>query len=157
MFNYVRQAEVSDCEALAPKIKQEDIEEIKASDNVTPLEGLLMPFEIEGHKTYSMIGTKEEGIIGMFGTVPSSDNPDYGIIWMLGSDLITNHTKQFLRECPKWIAEASKDYKYVFNFVDIRNQTSRVWLRWLGFKEIRLVNNYGYAQLPFIQFMKEIK
>ena len=157
MFNYVREARVSDCEALAPKIKQEDIDEIKASDNVTPLEGLTAPFKIKGHKTYSMIGTKEEGIIGMFGTVPSLDNPTYGIIWMLGSDEIKNHTKQFLKECPTWIAEASKDYKYVFNFIDIRNQTSRVWLRWLGFKEIRLVNNYGYGKLPFIQFMKEIK
>lgn len=157
MFNYVRKARASDCEALAPKIKQEDIDEIKASDNVTPLEGLKGPMSIEGNKTYSIIGTEEEGIIGMFGTVPSIDNPDFGIIWMLGSNDIQKHAKQFLKECPKWIEEASKDYKYVFNFIDVRNQTSRLWLKWLGFKEIRLIENYGYGKLPFIQFMKEIK
>ena len=86
MQKYVRQATPEDAHKLAPKIRKADREEIKASHNSTPLNALLHPFTQLQHKTFSIIGTEEEDVIGMFGVVPC-ETKDYGIAWLLSSDL----------------------------------------------------------------------
>ena len=63
----------------------------------SPLQALLHPFKELNHKTYSIIGTEQEGVIGMFGVVPS-DNKDYGIAWLLSSpELLKPYTTVFKR------------------------------------------------------------
>ena len=61
---YVRKAILKDALELAPKMRKEDRAEILASDNMTPLQALVVPFTIEGARIYSIIGTKDEGVIG---------------------------------------------------------------------------------------------
>ena len=68
--NYVRKAELKDALELAPKIRKGDRQEIMASDGASPLEALVIPFTQQG-KIYSIVGTKSEGVIGMFGSHPS--------------------------------------------------------------------------------------
>ena len=102
MEKYVRLAKSDDAHELAPKMREADLNEIKASHNASPLQALLHPFKELNHKTYSIIGTEQEGVIGMFGVVPS-DTKQYGVAWLLSSPELLNHTLQFLRECPKWI------------------------------------------------------
>ena len=62
---YVRPAILKDALELAPKMRKEDRAEILASDNMSPLQALVVPFTIKGAKIYSIIGTKEEGVIGI--------------------------------------------------------------------------------------------
>ena len=57
MEKYVRLAKSDDAHELAPKVRQEDLNEIKASHNASPLQALLHPFKELNHKTYSIIGT----------------------------------------------------------------------------------------------------
>jgi len=155
MEKYVRLAKPNDAHELAIKVRQEDLDEIKASHNASPLQALLYPFKELNHKTFSIIGTEQEGVIGMFGVVPSDDK-DYGIAWLLSSTELLNHTLQFLRECPKWVAEMGQDYKYLYNYVDVRNSVANKWLKFLGFNNIDTVN-YGYEKKPFNLMIKEIK
>ena len=154
MQKYVRQAIPEDAHKLAPKIRKADKEEIKASHNSTPLNALLFPFTQLKHKTFTIIGTEEEDVIGMFGVVPC-ETKDYGIAWLLSSDELLNHTRQFLRECPKWVNEMSKDYKYLYNYVDERNIVAIKWLQFLGFKDIETLP-YGYEKKNFKLMLKEI-
>ena len=91
----------------------------------------------------------------MFGVVPS-DNKEYGVAWLLSSPELLNHTLQFLRECPKWIEEMGQDYKYLYNYVDVRNEVGNKWLKFLGFNLIDTVN-YGYEKKLFNLMIKEIK
>lgn len=154
MQKYVRQAIPEDAHKLAPKIRKADKEEIKASHNSTPLNALLFPFTQLKHKTFTIIGTEKEDVIGMFGVVPC-ETKDYGIAWLLSSDELLNHTRQFLRECPKWVNEMSKDYKYLYNYVDERNIVAIKWLQFLGFKDIETLP-YGYEKKNFKLMLKEI-
>ena len=153
--NYVRPAILKDALELAPKIRKGDREEIQASSNVSPLKALVIPFTQDRAKIYSVIGTESEGVIGMFG-VASCEDPEYGVAWMLSSELLFKHTKQFIKECPQWIEEMGKGYKYLYNFVDKRNWKSLKWLQYLGFEPSTEIKDYGYGKIPFLLMMKEI-
>jgi len=153
---HVRWAISADIVFLAPKMRQADRDEIKASDNVGAVEALMTPFEYKGHRTWSVIGTDEEYVIGMFGSVPTLD-PEYGIAWLLSSEELFNYKKEFIKQSPEWIEEMGKNYKYLYNWVDCRNEKSIKWLRYLGFNTIRRDEQYGKGKLPFYLMMKEIK
>ena len=153
---YVRIAKLADVLELAPKIRKGDRAEIRASDNASPLEALVVPFTIEGHKTYSIIGTKEEGVIGMFGSTPSAEK-GYGCAWLLSSEDLLKHRKEFIKQNPYWIAKMGKGYKYLYNFVDKRNWVSLKWLQRLQFEARQEFPEYGYAKIPFLLMIKEMK
>ena len=152
--NYVRKAELKDALELAPKIRKGDRQEIMASDGASPLEALVIPFTQQG-KIYSIIGTKSEGVIGMFGSSPVKEK-GYGIVWLLSSEDLFKHIKQFIKECPKWVHDMSKDYEHVYNFVDERNWKSLKWLQFLGFEPKRKIGDFGVGKIPFILMMKEV-
>jgi hypothetical protein len=154
---YVRPAILKDALELAPNMRKDDRAEIMASDNMSPLQALVVPFTIKGARIYSIIGTKEEGVIGMFGSTPSSE-PDFGIAWLLSSDkLAKNHARQFLKECPYWVAQMGKGYKHLYNFVDKRNWVALKWLQLLGFTAREEFPTYGHKQIPFLLMMKELE
>ena len=156
MEKCVREAVLSDALELAPKMRKLDRQEIQASHGVTPLKALVLPFTYEKHKTFTILGTEQEGVIGMFGSTPSEQDPQYGVAWLLSSEQLFNHTRQFLRECPKWIKEMGQDYKYLYNYVDVRNEVGNKWLKFLGFNLIDTVN-YGYEKKLFNLMIKETK
>ena len=153
---YVRKAILADALELAPKMKAEDRAEILASNNASPLRALVEPFTIEDSKIYSIIGTKDEGVIGMFGSCPSQV-PEYGVVWLLSSNDLYKHTRQFLKECPHWVTEMSEGFEYVYNFVDKRNWKTLKWLQFLGFEPKEEIKQYGHGKLPFLLMMKEKK
>ena len=49
----------------------------------------------------------------------------------------------------------SKDYKYLYNYVDERNIVAIKWLQFLGFKDIETLP-YGYEKKNFKLMLKEI-
>ena len=153
--NYVRKAELNDALELAPKMRMGDRKEIMASNGSTPLESLVIPFTQKGAKIYSIIGTKSEGVIGMFGSTPTNEK-DYGVVWLLSSEHLFRHIKQFIKECPKWVAEMSEGYEYVYNFVDERNWKSLKWLQFLGFEPKEKIGDFGVGKMPFLLMMKEV-
>jgi hypothetical protein len=153
--NYVRKAELKDALELAPKMRKGDRQEIMASDGATPLESLVVPFTQKNAKIYTIVGTEAEGVIGMFGSSPIKEE-GYGIVWLLSSEDLFKHIKQFIKECPKWVEDMSKDYDYVYNFVDERNWKSLKWLQFLGFEPKTKIGEYGIGKMPFILMMKEV-
>ena len=93
--NYVRPAKIKDALQLAPKVRAADREEIRASDGSSPLKALVTSFAVDESKNYTIIGTLNEGVIGMFGACPTKD-PAYGVAWLLSSEDLFKHTKQFI-------------------------------------------------------------
>jgi hypothetical protein len=152
---FVRQAVLKDVLELAPKIRKSDREEIRASNNSTPLKALVEAFTIENNKIYSIVKTEDNSVIGMFGSAPSVD-PDYGVAWMLSSEDLFKHTKQFIKECPHWINEMGVGYKYLYNFVDKRNWKALKWLQYLKFEPKTEIGDYGFEKIPFLLMMKEV-
>ena len=152
--NYVRPAILADALQLAPKVRIADREEIRASDGKSPLEALVIPFTYKKSRSYTIIGTAKEGVIGMFGVAPTKD-PEYGIAWLLSSEILFKHTKQFIKECPYWVSQMSEGYTYIYNWVDRRNWKSLKWLQFLGFEAKEEIKQYGVGKLPFLLMIKE--
>ena len=90
---YVRDAVIKDALVLSKIMRKADREEIMASDGVSALEALVTPFTVDRSTNFSIIGTDDQGVVGMFGCVPSVD-PEYGCAWLLQSDLLLKHKKQ---------------------------------------------------------------
>jgi len=152
--NYVRPAILADALQLAPKVRIADREEIRASNGSSPLEALVIPFTYKEARSYTIIGTAKEGVIGMFGVAPTKD-PEYGIAWLLSSEDLFKHTKQFIKECPYWVSQMSEGYTYIYNWVDRRNWKSLKWLQFLGFEAKEEMKQYGVGKLPFLLMIKE--
>jgi hypothetical protein len=155
MEKCVREAVLNDALELAPKMRKLDKQEIRASHGLSPLKALVTPFTYKTHKTYTILGTEQEGVVGMFGSTPNIDDPQYGVAWLLSSEQLFNHTRQFLRECPKWVNEMGEGYTYLYNFIDERNWQSLKWLQFLGF-EPRKKLPYGVENKDFIFVIKEM-
>jgi len=152
--NYVRPAILADAIQLAPKMRIADREEIRASNGSSPLKALVVPFTYKKGRSYTIIGTAKEGVIGMFGVAPTKD-PEYGIAWLLSSEDLFKHTKQFIKECPYWVSQMSEGYTYIYNWVDRRNWKSLKWLQFLGFEAKEEIKQYGVGKLPFLLMIKE--
>ena len=152
--NYVRPAILADALQLAPKMRIADREEIRASNGSSPLEALVIPFTYKKARSYTIIGTAKEGVIGMFADAPTKD-PEYGIAWLLSSEDLFKHTKQFIKECPYWVSQMSEGYTYIYNWVDRRNWKSLKWLQFLGFEAKEEIKQYGVGKLPFLLMIKE--
>ena len=152
--NYVRPAILADALQLAPKMRIADREEIRASNGSSPLEALVIPFTYKEGRSYTIIGTAKEGVIGMFGVAPTKD-PEYGVAWLLSSETLFKHTKQFIKECPYWVSQMSEGYTYIYNWVDRRNWKSLKWLQFLGFEAKEEMKQYGVGKLPFLLMIKE--
>ena len=151
---YVRVAVLADALELAPKMRKADREELRAADDISPLEALVTPFTIDDSRVYSILGTGKEGLVGMFGVAPS-DLDTYGIAWLLAAEDLFKHNKTFIKECPHWIKEMGKDYQYLYNFVDRRNWKVLKWLQHLGFEPKQELNEFGVGKLPFLLMLKE--
>ena len=152
--NYVRPAVLADALQLAPKMRIADREEIRASNGSSPLEALVIPFTYEKSRNYTIIGTANEGVMGMFGVTPTKDS-EYGVAWLLSSENLFKHTKQFIKECPYWVSQMSEGYTYIYNWVDRRNWKSLKWLQFLGFEAKEEMKQYGVGKLPFLLMIKE--
>ena len=154
--NYVRPATIKDAIQLAPKVRVADREEIRASNGISPLEALVTPFSIDKSKNYTIVGNLNEGVIGMFGACPTKD-PAYGVAWLISSEDLFKHTKQFMKECPYWISQMGNGYEYLYNWIDRRNWKSMKWLQFLGFEPKDEMKQYGVGKLPFLLMVKEVK
>lgn len=57
-----------------------------------------------------------------------------GAPWLLGTDAVEKHQRQFLRRSLEWRSELLKRYLILRNFVHAENKVSIRWLKWLGFE-----------------------
>lgn len=70
----------------------------------------------------------------VFGVAPiGSLLSDTGAPWMLGTDLITQHQRAFMRRSPRYIAHMLDAFSHLLNFVHAENEPSVRWLKRMGF------------------------
>ena len=117
---------------LAPRLRDIDVLEVHAVGS-TPEQSLLKSFSLPNTKVLSGVDSETKEIIFMCGVCDSTDDPDIGVIWMLASPSIHNHSRDVLKLSKPTIDDLSKPYKAVYNFVHKDNRTSIRWLEWCGF------------------------
>lgn len=148
--DYVRPATLHDALLVAKNIRLEDAMEVRASSGQTPEEALLYGFKASNPCFTIDVGGD---ILGVFGAVPTEE-PDAGVVWMLGTDLIHKHWLKFLRHSRPWLDVLHQHYPLLFNVVDDRNKIHIAWLQWMGFSFINTHENYGPEGRRFHEFVR---
>ncbi len=138
---------------LAPRLRREDVEEIRAMNGHKPIDALMGAFKAPNSKVYTIVNGNE--IIGMFGVSDCVNGTNYGVPWMLTSSSIKSISKEFLRECRTWVDHLGEKYPVLYNFVHDKNKTAMRWLQWCGF-DVKFQKPYGVKKENFYLFTKEL-
>lgn len=133
---------------MLPHVRQADRDEVLASAGQS-VEALLGTCVERSEMAWA--GLVDDRVACIFGVVGASVLSETGYPWMLGTDLIDDHAKAFLRRNKAMVGVMLARYPHLTNYVDARNAKAIGWLRWLGFT-IRPAVPYGAAQLPFHPF-----
>ena len=148
-FSYFKLTTLEDIKYLAPRLRQEDKQEILAGSGLTPYEALLIGFK-NSVVVFTIFNTKNKPV-GIFGI--NNYEKDIGVIWLLATKDLAKIQIAFLKECREVIKFLNTKYKILWNFVDCRNQLHIKWLKWCGFKFIRRLNR-GVLQKPFYEIIR---
>jgi hypothetical protein len=74
-----------------------------------------------------------------------------GVPWMLGTELVTQHQRAFMRLSPEYIARMLGAFSHLLNFVHAENVAAVRWLRHMGFR-LDEAAPYGPHREPFHRF-----
>ena len=134
---HIRRSTKGDAEALAPRLRLEDVKECHILMGADPLTALLSGFD-KSDKCFTLCDA-EGTPVGMYGVVggPKPPHPAaVGLIWMLISDtaLDPRTALPLLRQGLVQLEEISKPYNYVWNWVPVHANKTNKWLMHLGFK-----------------------
>ena len=140
---------LGDAYQMAPRMREVDALEVRASGGLTPLDALTKSVACTdaGYGWSAFI----EGQVGvMWGVTGVPKIPNVGCVWMLGTDDIYQIVKRFWRESVLYVDIMHEKYPILCNYIDARNTPTRRWLKRLGFKEITSVQNFGHEKREFI-------
>lgn len=127
----VRPATEEDVVYLSPRLRDVDRLEIKFISGNSAEKSILFGFQ---YSDKCLVGTANDEPICIFGVKNYSSLSDRGIIWMLGTAEVSNHSIRFLRECKSQLNFMISDMRYLENWVYCENKVTIRWLKWLGFK-----------------------
>jgi hypothetical protein len=139
---------LSDALAIIPRLRQADINEIRATTGLSPEPVLLAALS----RSLTLVSNSGEPV-GFCGIDPAED-PMLGYVWMVATDRLVKYQREFIRESRKWLDEAHEEYPMLGNFVDARNTLHIRWLDWMGFHFINRFEEWGFERRPFLQFVR---
>lgn len=134
--------------AMAPHMRQSDVDEVYAASGSGALAALDRSLRFS---THAWAGLIDGEVACIFGVAPINLLARRGSPWLLGTDLVTQHATAFLRRNRGYIRIMMAVYNQLENHVDVRNTASIQWLKWLGFRFDEPAP-YGHLGLPFMRF-----
>ena len=138
---------------LGPNLRQADKDEIQAAVGAEPSKALMESIKLSGDTGYTVKDLETDEPLACFGTAPYDMN--MGVVWFLGSDeLFKKSRMSFLRNSAFWVEKLFGDFSLLFNVVDSRNKVHIRWLKWLDFKFIADIPEFGVEKRMFHQFVK---
>lgn len=144
----VRDARIEDAFNMAPRMRESDKQEIWASNHVSPENALIAGVM---NSMICLTAEIDEQPALMFGIVPQTLLGNVATIWLLGTNDIYKIQRTFLRHSREFIDYFLGYYPYLFNYIDVRNKESLLWLKYCG-AEFSIVVPYGVEQKPFRYF-----
>ena len=147
---YVKHSTTGDGVYIAERLRDADRNEISALTLQPPVQVLTDGINASS-PCYTVAITATDEPCAIFG-VRESDNPNSGVVWMLGTDALFTIATKFLRASGDWVDELHTHYTMLFNVIDARNEVHIKWLKWLGFSMIQDIPKYGIERRKFILF-----
>lgn len=134
---------------LLPNVRQADIDEIDAASNRAVEDALYDG--LRRSNGYAWAGLADGEVVCIFGIAPLGLLSETGVPWMIGSTLIEQHSRAFLKRSRRYVRGMCSLYPTLVNYVDDRNAAAKEWLAWLGFK-LHDPQPYGKNGMPFRKF-----
>lgn len=144
----VRLSTLSDVTSLAPRLREPDVNELKAAGRASPQQALVHGLTMSD-VCFSAVDENDVPH-AMFGVAPSTDYYT-GIVWMLGSDELKAHWVQVLRETKQWVDNIRGHYRLLTNAVHAENRVHIRWLKWAGFTFLK---KHSLGEHEFYEFAK---
>lgn len=144
-----RRAKLADAYYVASRLRGADKAELDALGHTDYLQPLLQGIA-QSDPCYTII-TPDERPCAIFGVMPVS-TPEFGVVWLLGTDEVTANGRDFLRQSSRWMKRMHKKYAVLYNHVDYRNKVHLRWLKWIGCSFTNVIN-LGPDKLPFKEFV----
>lgn len=117
-------------DVIAARMRQADRDEIKAAAGRLPAAALEYSLD---HSDAAFTGCVDGVPACMFGVGTVNLMCRTGVPWLLGTDLVEKHYRQFARHSRRVLGIMAGKYSVLVNAVDDRNELSKRWLQWLGF------------------------
>ncbi|QND53460.1 DUF2833 domain-containing protein [Phyllobacterium sp. 628] len=124
-------ARASHVRTVARRMRKADRDEVSAASGRLPADALIYSLRKSSVAWTALIDGVPEL---MFGVGDLNVLAGVGAPWLLGTDAVEKNYVAFLRGSVDWRDQLLRRYPVMRNFVDVRNQASIRWLRWLGFK-----------------------
>jgi hypothetical protein len=145
----IREAQLSDISDLAARLRAADVKEIYAVSGEDAYTGLSRIFHTSSPSYVFCSGDKA---IGIFGMGRFEDDETIASPWLLASEEFYDHQAIFARQSKALFKWFLGNYKFLFNCVDSTNTKAIKWLKWLGFKFVKLHPTYGKHGKNFWEF-----
>ena len=148
----IRKATLEDADYLGSKLRPEDLLEIESfRPNTDPSEALAVGIESCGNRCWTATCLKNKPIL-IFGVAPVIPE-QFGSIWLLGTPRIKEIQWEFLRNCRTILDELHEGFPILGNYVSLNNRVHVKWLKFMGFKFINRLDNFGSLGLSFYEFI----
>lgn len=145
-------ATIEHAQAIAPVVRQADIDEVWASSLSTPLRAMTSGIKYSKESFTGFVGDKP---VCMWGVVQESLVGNIGVPWMIATEYLEKFDRVFIRHCKAQALEIFNRYDTLINHVDARNKKAIRWLKWIGFTVETEAKPYGIKQLPFHKFVMQ--
>ena len=122
--------ELSHMEELSHTMRSADVRECWAANHYAPYDALKHSLY---HTHAPKTGLWNRKVICIWGVGKITHLSKEGIPWMLTSNLVDTHYREFLRRGPELVMNIKKEAVVLLNMVDSRNKRAIRWLKWLGF------------------------
>lgn len=117
--------------SIAARMREADRIEVMASSGSSPHHALMNSLEYSDRAFTALVDGRPEV---MFGVASLNVLTATGAPWLLGTDAVVAHQRQFLRRSLCWKEKLFEGYETLMNFVHDDNVVSKRWLTWMGFK-----------------------
>lgn len=144
----IRELREGDCEALDAGLRLADRDEITAMSGPDTLATIRRSTK---RSTLLAVALVDGELACIFGLVPRCLLTGSGAPWMLGTNLLDQHSRSLMRRCRGYISAMQNECSHLENYVDARNARSIRWLQRLGFT-VHAPQPMGVARLPFHRF-----
>jgi hypothetical protein len=150
----VRTVRLEDFAIVADGMRESDREEVWASHNHSPYEALRYSFD--GSHYAKVLADCRDIPYCMFGVAAITPFSPVGSPWMLATDTINEHKKEFLRWSLVYADKIRNMHSKLENYVHAKNILSIDWLQWCGFT-IEEPAPYGKENDLFRKFWMGVK
>lgn len=144
----IREVLPGDVEELVNNLRHADIEEIRASGDLLPIEAVQQCVALSAPCWAAVINGE---LAAIFGAAPISLIGPIGTPWLLGTPVMDRHPRTVISTSRPYLALIQAAYPQLVNWVDVRNTRSIRWLKALGFN-FHPAAPYGPRGLPFHRF-----